>query len=212
MKKQITTILLTLIAVAGQAQIHYRLEGTIGDSTLNTKLLLCQQMAATKMANAPIDTLEVVDGKLIQNPVEGIEGLRDEKLDGDGTLPSFCELIAEVPDGDSDFNLFTKADGSGGMTMHYDAAQKTVRVDRRGMDKRFNEQVGEVLEVPLTDPLKNIRVLIDRCSVEIFFNDGQATFTSHIYPTDTEHSYTITEGGKVTVYTLKPSVVDNFVV
>ena len=156
--------------------------------------------------------LRLVDGKLIQNPVEGIEGLREEKLDGDGTLPSFCELIAEVPDGDSDFNLFTKADGSGGMTMHYDAAQKTVRVDRRGMDKRFNEQVGEVLDVPLTGPLKNIRVLIDRCSVEIFFNDGEATFTSHIYPTDSEHNYTITEGGKVTVYTLKPSVVDDFVV
>lgn len=37
-KKNIITILFTLVAMAGLAQIHYRLEGTIGDSTLNTRL------------------------------------------------------------------------------------------------------------------------------------------------------------------------------
>ena len=44
-KKTIITILFTLVAMAGQAQIHYRLEGTIGDSTLNTRLLLNQGMS-----------------------------------------------------------------------------------------------------------------------------------------------------------------------
>ena len=68
-KKTIITILLALVAMAGQAQIHYRLEGTIGDSTLNTRLLLNQGMSAMKLVNAAIDTLEVVGGKLI--PTEG---------------------------------------------------------------------------------------------------------------------------------------------
>ena len=68
-KPIIITILLALVAVTGQAQIHYRLEGTIGDSTLNTRLQLNQGISAMKWVNATIDTLEVEGGKLI--PTEG---------------------------------------------------------------------------------------------------------------------------------------------
>ena len=68
-RKTIIIALLALVAMAGQGQIRYRLEGTIGDSTLNTRLLLNQGMSAMKMVNATIDTLEVVNGKLI--PKEG---------------------------------------------------------------------------------------------------------------------------------------------
>ena len=135
MKKQITTILLTLIAVAGQAQIHYRLEGTIGDSTLNTKLLLCQQMAATKMANAPIDTLEVVDGKLI--PTEG-------KLDEAG---SFClQSIAENSEMPDFFSpIFIIEEGT--MRIHF----KPEKEEYIAPDTPLNKALGEFINafVPL---------------------------------------------------------------
>lgn len=68
MKQTILTILLALVAVAGhsqQNQLRYRLEGTIGDSTLNTKLLLYQEISPMRMVNAVIDTVEVVRGKII---------------------------------------------------------------------------------------------------------------------------------------------------
>ena len=68
-KKTIITALLTLIAMASEGQIHYRLEGTVGDSTMNTKLLLNQWMSDMRMVNAIIDTVEVVEGKLM--PIEG---------------------------------------------------------------------------------------------------------------------------------------------
>ena len=61
--------LLALVALASQAQIHYRLEGTVGDASLNTKLLLYQNMSSMEMAFKAIDTLEVVNGQLI--PTEG---------------------------------------------------------------------------------------------------------------------------------------------
>ena len=44
-KQTIITTLLALAVLAGQAQIHYRLEGTIGDASLNAKLLLNQKLA-----------------------------------------------------------------------------------------------------------------------------------------------------------------------
>ena len=48
--------------------------------------------------------------------------------------------------------------------------------------------------------------------MELFINGGEATFTSHIYPTAGEHNYTVSDGAKVTIYPLSPSVVDDFVV
>jgi len=150
--------------------------------------------------------------KLIQNPIPEITTLRDEEIAAEGKLPAFCEVEASFTGGDADFNLFTKADGTGGVTLHYDAAKKVITVSKSGMNKRFNENVGETLDMPLTSELKKLRIMIDRCSFEIFANDGEETFTAHIYPEADEHNYTISDNGCVKIWTLKPSVEDNFIV
>ena len=63
-KKTIITILLALVAMAGQAQIHYRIEGNIGmpefTGVMEVKDVLKQQ---------PVDTIKVVNG--IITPKEG---------------------------------------------------------------------------------------------------------------------------------------------
>ena len=123
-----------------------------------------------------------------------------------------CELeLTASGNEDLDFNLFTRTDGAGGLRLHYDSRVKRCTVDRSGMDRRFNQAVGEVLDMPLDTPLKKLRVLIDRCSAEIFANDGEATFTTHVYPTEREFNYTLS-GGTLRGWTLKPSVTDEFVV
>ena len=156
--------------------------------------------------------LRVRDGRLVQTPISGVEALRGEVLTPDGTLPAACELAVEVPAGDFDLNLFTREDGTGGLRLHYDAAKRTCTVDRTGMDKRFNQQVFEVLDMPLESPLKSLRVFIDHCSTEFFVNDGEATFTTRTYPTAREFHYTATDGAKLRIWTLEPSVADDFVV
>ena len=156
--------------------------------------------------------LRIVNGKLIQTPVPAAEELRDKEIAPDGNLPAACEMIVTPKAGDFDLNLFTKADGTGGFRFHYDAAKQTATVDKTGMDKRFNEAVGAVLDMPLDRPLESLKIFIDRSSVEIFANGGEATFTSHTYPTAGEFHYTVTDGAEVKIWTLKPSVTDEFVV
>ena len=117
-----------------------------------------------------------------------------------------------VPAGDFDLNLFTKADGAGGLRLHYDSAKQVCTLDRTGMDKRFNEQVFEVLDMPLETPLKTLRIFIDRGSTEFFVNDGEATFTTRSYPTEREFHYTVSDGAALRIWTLHPSVKDDFVV
>ena len=156
--------------------------------------------------------LRIRDGRLIQTPIAGIEALREAELAPEGRLLPACELEVEVPEGDFDLNLFTRADGSGGVTMHYDADRRVCTFDRRGMEKRFNEAVGEVLELPLDETLRTMRIFIDRSSCEYFVNGGEATFTTHCYPTEAEFGYTISDGAKMRIWRLGRSVGDEFVI
>ncbi|MBR1634818.1 MAG: sucrose-6-phosphate hydrolase [Lachnospiraceae bacterium] len=156
--------------------------------------------------------LRVSGSRLIQTPVAGITDLREEEIPAEGKLPEFGELEATFTGEDTDLNLYTKADGSGGFRIHYDAAKKVATIDRTGMDKRFNENVGEILDMPLPNGLQKFQIFIDCCSVEIFANDGEATFTSHIYPTEAEHNYTLSHYNSLKIWKYKASVKDDFVV
>ena len=155
--------------------------------------------------------LRVQGGRLLQTPLRALEGLREAEIAPDGMLPASCELEVTAPEGDFDLNLFTHADGSGGLRLHYDATRQVCRVDRAGMDRRFNQQLGEALELPLDAPLKNLRVFIDRSSTEIFANDGEATFTAHTYPTERELHYAASAGVGLRVWPMARSVTDEFV-
>lgn len=151
-------------------------------------------------------------GWLLQTPVSGIEKLRIRELAPNGSLPAAGELEVHVEKGDFDLNLFTKEDGSGGMRLHYNADKQICTVGRTGLDKRFNEQVGEILDIPLERQLSSLRIFIDRSSVEFFVNNGEAVFTSHVYPTDRERHYSVSKNGSVKMWKFGASVVDDFVI
>ncbi|MCR5230671.1 MAG: sucrose-6-phosphate hydrolase [Solobacterium sp.] len=150
------------------------------------------------------------NNRLIQRPAEALKSLRISSGKADGTLPHACELDIDVSDGDFDLNLFTKEDGSGGLRMHYNSAELCFTVDKSPLDMRFNEKVFEQAYLPVFTPLRKLEVFIDRSSVEIFCNGGESTFTAHVFPTEREHFYTVSDGAEVTVYELKKAVTDEF--
>ena len=156
--------------------------------------------------------LTIRDGKLYQNPVKALEEARCGEAPADGNLPKACDMIVTAPEGAFDLNLYTKADGSDGLTIHYDEAKKALVIDKSKLDERFNDEVGEVLEVPVPNGLKNIRAIVDSCSVELYINNGEKTFSAHVYPHEGEHHYTVTPGADVKIWNIAPTVVDDFVV
>ena len=155
--------------------------------------------------------LRIRNGRLLQTPIPAVESLRGKELTPDGSLPGACEMEILPTGRDFALSLFTRADRSGGLTLTYDAGMGTVTADRTGMEKRFNQQVGEVLSFPLESPLRSIRVFVDSNSAEFFLNDGEATFTTHVYPTAEEHHYSLSPGVRVRLWPLNPSVTDAFV-
>lgn len=159
--------------------------------------------------------LRIREGRLWQTPVPAMETLREGRAPDNGCLPKAAELELNFPKGEteaSDLRLFTKADGTGGMTFQYDPSARTLTVSKAGLQKRFNEAVFEELKVPLEAPLKTLRIFVDHSSVELFINGGEETFTAHVYPTEEEHHYLFSENVERTLWTLRPSVEESFVV
>ena len=160
--------------------------------------------------------LRVKDKKLVQTPVETVYALRGEEkqlaADTVSEIAGACELEFACADGDVTVHLFCNEKGEGGLQLRYDSAKGVCTVDKTQLAKRFNGQVGEVLDMPLDDPLRKMEVFIDHSSVEIFVNDGEATFTAHIYPEADERFLACSGVKTVKQWEIAPSVTDEFVV
>ena len=158
--------------------------------------------------------LRVRDRRLIQQPLDELRALRGEKLDLETTnlLPRVSELELISRGGDLNLRLFADADGNGGLTICYDDDAKEITVDRSGLKKRFNTEQGEQRTRPLPKGLFHLRVFIDRSSIEIFVNDGDAVFSSRIFPTNGEERLFISGDASVHLWKLNRAVTDDFVV
>lgn len=162
--------------------------------------------------------LTVRGRRLIQRPLPELKKLREDKIvlekneNGTYDLPEAAEMEADCRVGDVDLNLFTHPDGSGGLKISYREADKTISIDRSGMDLRFNEEQGESRSRILESGMSHLRIFIDRSSVEIFVNDGDAVFTSRIFPTDDEHYFSYEGDIFLRLWTLKDAVADKFII
>jgi beta-fructofuranosidase len=92
----------------------------------------------------------------------------------------------------------------------YDDGKKTVTVDRSNLMRRFNTEQGEARTRPLPKGLFHLRIFIDRSSVEIFVNDGDAVFSSRIFPTAEENRLIAIGDASVHLWELKRAVTDDF--
>ena len=156
--------------------------------------------------------LRVRDRRLIQQPLDGLRGLRGAKIDLESTnlLPRVCELELISRGGSLDLRLFTKEDGSGGLTISDDNGAKEITVDRSGLEKRFNTALGEQRTRPLPKGLFHLRIFIDRSSVEIFVNDGDAVFSSRIFPVKGEERLFIDGDVSTHLWELKKAMEEDF--
>ena len=159
-------------------------------------------------SNSPLRPTMELNNMISQGIAEGVKNGATFRFMAQLTSKTFDEDLKKER---KRFNETNLQDGSGGLLFRWDAARGTVTVDRTGLDKRFNQQVGEVLSFSPDTPLRDLRVFIDSNSAEFFLNGGEATFTTHVYPTEDEHHLSVTPGVQHHLWRLGTSVTDAFV-
>jgi len=159
--------------------------------------------------------------RLIQNPIKELESLRTshrvaEENTFEGVwqpkkfLPSknAYELIVEFENiSAGEFGLNVCIGENERTVVGYNTSREELYVDRRnsGYDE-FSKVFPGINKGPLKNRTKTIRlhVFVDKCSIEVFGNDGETTISSKIYPGSTSTGINLfSNNGKVKVKSLE---------
>lgn len=136
--------------------------------------------------------LKLQDGKILCKPVEELQNLRqsgvtyrDALIDKEKKFERISGAVGElVLDVDaaqsSSFKIKLRSSKDEETVLSYDKSTRIFKIDR---DKSSKKGPGGSREVQLlpSDRLK-IQVFLDRSSIEVFLNDGEAVMSARIYP------------------------------
>ena len=168
-----------------------------------------------------LQLVKTADGlRLTQTPVAAVEGLRSgkstfkhssvAKLNTQTAArdwPETLDIVAEIKaNASQDFGFELRKGNSHSTRVGYDAARGVVYIDRRNsggpsVDPAFTARH----EAPVTvrDGKLQLRILLDRCSLEVFAQNGQAALTDLIFPDSADRKLAFyDESGKAMVGTL----------
>ncbi len=131
---------------------------------------------------APAEEMLAMRGKKVKQPTEA------------------CEIVVSVK-GSADITL-QNAKGEE-VAMHYDAHKQEFTMDRtKSGNTAFSEAFPCTTMAPTHGQLKQLRIFIDRCSIEVFDADGRMAMTNLVFPSEPYNSLKV-KGGKAVVYGLK---------
>ncbi len=113
-------------------------------------------------------------------------------------LTDACEVVVSLK-GSSDI-ILSNAKGEQ-VIMSYDASKQTFSMDRtKSGDTSFNENFAVTTTAPTHGQLKQIRLFLDRCSIEVFDADGKMAMTNLVFPSEPYNTIKVTNKSKVTIY------------
>ena len=130
-------------------------------------------------------------------PSEEMLALRGQKVK---KPTEACEMVVDLK-GSADIVL-SNAKGEQ-VVMRYDASQRTFSMDRtQSGDTSFSENFACTTTAPTYGQLKQLRIFIDRCSIEAFDADGRMAMTNLVFPAEPYNSVKV-KGGKAVIYEIK---------
>jgi levanase/fructan beta-fructosidase len=117
--------------------------------------------------------------------------------------------LSVSPGADCGFSIAQKKDGNGKTLMEtkigYDAVKQQFYVDRSlaGDDKIRKENIRKTID--LQNPTGTIRmeILVDKSSLEVFFNGGEKVYTTYIFPDKDAYGLSAFATGMATIKSLK---------
>ncbi len=148
-------------------------------NALPRELGLFNDGAETYCTVTPTKEVDALRGKKLKKPTEACEVVVDVK----GTL----ELTLANQKGEQ-------------VVMRYDQQKQTFAMDRtKSGDVSFSEAFPVETVAPTHGNIRQLRLFIDRCSIEAFDADGKMAMTNLVFPSEPYNVIKV-KGGKATIY------------
>lgn len=136
----------------------------------------------TYVSVVPSKEMLALRGEKIKKPTEACEIIVDMK--------SQTEIVLSNAKGEQ-------------VTMKYDASKQTFTMDRtKSGDVSFSEAFPCETVAPTYGTIKQLRIFIDRCSIEAFDAEGKMAMTNLVFPSEPYTNIKV-KGGKATIYEIK---------
>ena len=115
-------------------------------------------------------------------------------------LTEACEIVVDTKN-QSEIVL---QNGKGEqVVMKYDGGKQTFTMDRTASgDVSFSEAFPCVTKAPTYGQVKQLRIFIDRCSIEVFDAEGKMAMTNLVFPSEPYNMIKV-KGGKATIFEIK---------
>ena len=111
-----------------------------------------------------------------------------------------CEIIVDLKHQAEIVLSNTKGEE---VTMRYDAQKQTFSMDRtKSGDASFSEAFPCETTAPTYGTIKQLRIFVDRCSIEAFDAEGKMAMTNLVFPSEPYNMIKV-KGGKAAIYEVK---------
>ncbi|WP_071461569.1 glycoside hydrolase family 32 protein [Bacillus massilinigeriensis] len=153
--------------------------------------------------------LRIVNGKLIQKPVQELKLLRQTSKSRRMILPEAggeirnqsdqYELEVEFKEIEGNkFGIELFASENEGLMLEFNRGQQTVSLNRENFEAAFGGEYGYVRssELEIEDKVK-VQIFVDHSIAEIFLNDGKVVFTARVFPKAESTGIKIFSDGKI---------------
>lgn len=140
--------------------------------------------------------LNVVDDRVIQTPHPNLQKLRGEEITALGYFDQHPKRITDFYGEQYELNIEIKEHTAEEISfvlrksrreetlIQYNAKEQIVILDRTFSGESINEVDGTTRTVELLRPLQNLKIFMDKTSIEIFLNNGEHTMTARIFPSE----------------------------
>ncbi|RXI23897.1 MAG: 2,6-beta-D-fructofuranosidase [Candidatus Amulumruptor caecigallinarius] len=167
------------------------------------------------VASVPSPELEALRASTFRKPSSMSAGTKERKINLPTANDGICEILLTVDPRKASDVIMTLANNAGEhVTITYDVDAQTLAFDRRKSGVTdFSQDFPAVTVTPVhsRDGLLNLRMFVDRASIELFANGGRAVMTNLVFPTSPYSTMTVKAVGgnarisDLTVYSLKPT-------
>ena len=131
-------------------------------------------------------------------PAKEMDAVRGAKVNAPTEA---CEIVVDLK-GDAQITL-RNAKGER-VVMTYDDAEETFDMDRRRSGNvSFSDAFPVATSSPTYGKIRQMRIFVDRCSIEAFDSEGKMVMTNLVFPTEPYDKIIVKGKAKATIYKIK---------